>query len=409
MSKLKLPGRNNESVKTSDKSCTSSLNTKSPVELISVRRTLEETTADDFMWVYWENDRWMPFPYSVSSAIETAFQNGFEETLINEDYRIDLRYFVQEHLGDRNRQQVIRRWRRIPTQSLTDEPIDDDESRRYERFSFPLGLVSCCSAGVDTDYYGSPFIAKWYLTFTNGKRDVTFDSIFSALAQGIQEEGKAEKEHILKGIVCNLYQIKDKVYKKSENDKMEALEDYCAELYTRPCFMYRVVNIALRDNDFSKIQTLGPYCFLVFNYIGRYMNEKRSVSSRLLKAFRPVRSKQIKVYRGDYISHEMMGKYREAAETKCQYFKWLSFVSTSRDYDVAEKFAQNVLYIITMQDYSLRDQFADMSIISSCQQENEILLQPGVRFQVTKLEYDQMKNRPIVHVKIVPSYVSSLR
>ena len=409
MSKLNLLGNGHKSRKTTRKSVMSLSNTISPAELISVRRTLEETTSQDFIWVYWENDRWIPFADSVSAAMETAYRNGFEETLVHEGYRIDLKYFVQEHLSDRNRQQVIRRWRRIPTPSFTDELMDEDESRRYERFSFPLGLVSCCSAGVDTDYYGSPFIAKWYLTFTNGKRDVTFDSIFPALVQGIREEGKTEKEHIPNGIVYNLNKTKDELHQKSEKVKMEALEDYCAKLYTRPCFIHRVVNIALRDNDFDKLDILGPYCFLVFNYIGRHMNDERSIRFRLLKAFRPVRSKQITVYRGDYISPEMMEKYQEEIEGKSRYFKWLSFVSTSRDRDVAEKFAQNVLYIINMQDYSLRDQFADMSTISSCQHENEILLQPGVRFQVTKLEFDKMKKPSIVHVNIVPSYVSSLR
>ena len=408
MSKLNLPGNGHKSVKTALKSLMSLSSTISPAELISVRRTLEETTPEDFIWVYWENDRWIPFADSVSATIETAFRNGFEETFIHEDYRIDFKYFIQEHLSDRKRRQVIRRWRHIPTPSFRDELMDEDESRRYERFSFPLGLVSCCSAGMDTDYYGSPFIAKWYLTFTNGRRDVTFDSIFSALVQGIREEGKTEKEHILNGIVCNLNKMKNEVHQKSEKIKMEALEDYCAKLYTKPCFIYRVVNIALRDNDFNKLHTLGPYCFLVFNYIGRYMDDERSIRFRLLKAFRPVRSKQITVYRGDYISPEMMEKYQQDVEDKSRYFKWLSFVSTSRDRDVAEKFAQNVLYIINMQDYSLRDQFADVSTISSCQQENEILLQPGVRFQVTKLEIDKMK-LPIVHVNIVPSYVSTLR
>lgn len=408
MSKLNLPGNGHKSVKTALKSLMSLSSTISSAELISVRRTLEETTPEDFIWVYWENDRWIPFTDSVSATIETAFRNGFEETLIPEDYRIDLKYFIQEHLSDRKRRQVIRRWQRIPTPSFRDELMDEDESRRYERFSFPLGLVSCCSAGMDTDYYGSPFIAKWYLTFTNGKRDVTFDSIFSALVQGLREEGKTEKEHILNSIVCNLNKMKNEVHQKSEKIKMEALEDYCAKLYTKPCFIYRVVNIALRDNDFNKLHTLGPYCFLVFNYIGRHMNDERSIRRRLLKAIHPVRSKQITVYRGDYISPEMMEKYQQDVEDKSRYFKWLSFVSTSRDRDVAEKFAQNVLYIINMQDYSLRDQFADVSTISSCQQENEILLQPGVRFQVTKLETDKMK-LPIVHVNIVPSYVSTLR
>ena len=381
----------------------------SSVRLISMRPILETTAQSDFIWVYWENDKWTPFADSISSAIENAFRDGSEETFINGLYRIDLKCSTQERADNRNRKQPIRRcWRSLKS-SVANDRLDDDESRRCERFSFPLGLVSCCSASVDTDYYGSPFIAKWYLAFTKGKRNVTFASIFPVLVEGIREEGRTERENVVSTIMSNLNKINDEVLRKSEKVKMEELENYCATLYTKPCFMYRMVNIALRDSDYTKVRTLGPYCFLVFNYIGRHFDDERSIHRRLRKAFRPIRSRLLTVYRGDYISPEMLETYRQGAEDKSTYFKWLPFVSTSRERDVAESFVQNVLYIINMQDYSLRDQFADISTISSCQQEKEILLQPGVRFQVIKVESDDLQRSHLVHINIVPSYVSSLR
>jgi hypothetical protein len=51
----------------------------------------------------------------------------------------------------------------------------------------------------------------------------------------------------------------------------------------------------------------------------------------------------------------------------------------------------------------------DISAVSSYKQEKEILLQPGVRFQVVKVKFDDMKSLHLVHIKIVPSYVSRLR
>jgi hypothetical protein len=262
---------------------------------------------------------------------------------------------------------------------------------------------------VDTNYYGSPFIAEWFLIFTKGKRNVTFDSIFPVLVQGLQEEGQTEPEHVVRNIVNSFNKIKDEVLRKSEKKKMEALEDYCAELYTKPCFIYRMVNIALRDHDHTKRRTLGPYCFLVFNYIGRHFDDKFSIRRRLRQNFRPARSQPWTVFRGDYISREMIEEYRRAAGDQSKYFKWLPFVSTSRDQSIAENFAKNVLYVIELQHYSLKDQFADMSTISSFKGEQEILLQPGVRFQVVKLEFNDMKSLYSVHINIVPSYVSSLR
>ena len=379
------------------------------VRLISVRQIPEATAQDEFIWVYQNDDKWTPFSDSASSAIEKAFRSGFEETFIDEVYRIDLKYLIQEHVNDRSCKQPIQRRRRPLKSSVSSDEVNEDECRRCERFSFPLGIVSCCSASVDTNYYGSPFIAKWFLTFTSGKRSVTFDSIFPVLVQGLQEEGQTEAEHVVHNIVDSLNKIRDNVLRKSEKIKMEELENYCANLYTKPYFIYRTVNIALRDDDRSKLRTLGPYCFLVFNYIGRHLDDDFSVHRRLRQVFHPRRSQLITVFRGDYISHEMIDKYRQSAGNNSRYFKWLSFVSTSRDQNVAEQFAQNVLYIIELQGYSLKDQFVDVSTISSCQEEKEILLQPGVRFQVVKLEFDDMKRLHFVYINIVPSYVSSLR
>ncbi len=165
----------------------------------------------------------------------------------------------------------------------------------------------------------------------------------------------------------------------------------------------------MRDNDRTKQRTLGPYCLLVFNYIGRHSDDEFSIHHRLRQIFRSTEPQLMTVFRGDYISCEMIEKYRQAIGNKSKYFKWLPFVSTSRDQDVAEDFVQNVLYIIQLQRFLLKDQLVDISRISSYREEKEILLQPGVRFQVIKVEFDDMKCLHLVHISIVPPYVSSLR
>ncbi|CAF2792692.1 unnamed protein product [Rotaria sp. Silwood2] len=381
----------------------------SSVRLISVRKIPEASTENEFIWVYQMNDKWTPFSDTASSVIEKAFRHGFEEIFINEIYRIDLKHFVQEHIDDRNCKQSIRRRRRhLLKSSASSDEANEDESRRCERFSFPLGLVSSCSVSVDTNYYGSPFIAEWFLVFTNRKRKITFNSIFPALVQGLQEEGKTESERVVRNITDTLNKIRDESFRKREKNRMKELEICCAKLYTKSCFIYHTVNIALRDNDHTKLRTLGPYCFLVFNYIGRHLNDDFSIRRRFRQTLRPTKFQLTTVFRGDYISHEIIQEYQQAVGNNSKYFKWLSFVSTSRDQDVAESFARNVLYIIELQHYSLNDQFVDLSTISCHQEENEILLQPGVRFQVVKVEFDDMKGINLVHIKIVPSYVSTL-
>src|SRR4051794_13983238 len=40
----------------------------------------------------------------------------------------------------------------------------------------------------------------------------------------------------------------------------------CIRLYTMESFLYRLVNMTLRDNDLSKVDTLGPFCYLLFQF-----------------------------------------------------------------------------------------------------------------------------------------------
>jgi hypothetical protein len=277
------------------------------VKFISVRQIPEASAQYEFIWVCETNDKWTPFPDAISSSMEKAFRCGLKEIFIHGIYRIDLKCFVQEHIDDQNCKQSIRRRRRHPHKSLvSSDEASEDQSRRCERFSFHLGLVSGCSASVDTNYYGSPFIEEWFLTFTKGKRSVTFDSIFPVLVQGLQEEGQTEPEHVVRDIVDSFNKIRNAVLRKSETKRMEELENCCAKLYTKPCFIYRTVNIALRDNDHTKQRTLGPYCFLVFNYIGRCFDDDFSIHRRLRQTFRLTGPQLMTVFRGDYISDEII-------------------------------------------------------------------------------------------------------
>jgi hypothetical protein len=376
----------------------------SSVKLISKRRIPEASDENEFTWAYETNDTWIPFSDGISSSIEKAFQQGSKEIFIDGIYRIDLEDFVRENVNDQKHKQSIRR-RRVSKSSFSNE----DESRRNERFSFHLECVSRCSASADTNYYGSPFIAEWYLTFTKGKRNITFDSIFHVLVQGLREEGPKNESKCVDDIVNNLNKIRDEVLQKSEKQKMEELENYCARLYTKSCFIHRIVNIALRNNDHTKQRTLGPYCLLVFNYIGRHVDDDFSIRRRLRQSFRSTKPQLMTVFRGDCISREMIEEYQQAVGNKSKYFKWLPFVSTSRDQTVAECFLGNVLYKIQLERSLLKDQLVDISSISSFNDEEEILLQPGVRFQVDKVELDKIKYLPLVSINIVPSYVSTLR
>ncbi|CAF5118411.1 unnamed protein product, partial [Rotaria sp. Silwood1] len=107
------------------------------------------------------------------------------------------------------------------------------------------------------------------------------------------------------------------------------------------------------------------------------------------------------LYRGDRNSDNAVEEYRRAAGDCSKQFKWLPFVSTSYDRAVAEKFAVDVLYVIEMRSYSSNeDQFTDLTTLSNYSDEKEVLLLPGVQFQVNKLEFDNENGLHLVYIKI---------
>ncbi len=384
-----------------------------------MRQILKASDQDEFFWICQTNTdpwnttqipEWTPYPDDVSSAIEKAFRRGSTQIFIDEIYRIDLEHFVQEHIDNPNRQRPIRRRQRSSLNSSTSSDEEAErESWRRERLSFPLGLVSAGSTATDTNYHGLPFVTDWLLAFTKGKMNVTFDSIFPVLVQGLEQEGQIESTTVTREIVDILNEVKVKNLKKKEKKKMEDLQACCVKLYTKDCYIYRVVNTALRDDDRTKLNTLGPYCYLIYNYIGQHPNDYLSIRYRLREALHPTESRSMIVYRGDHISRETIEEYRQAAGDDTKYFKWLPFVSTSLDRDVAESFGSNVLYIIELQRYLSNDQFANLKTNTYKKSEEEILLRPGVRFRVDKVKFDDETGRQLVYIKVVPSYVSNLR
>src|SRR5205809_333813 len=93
------------------------------------------------------------------------------------------------------------------------------------------------------------------------------------------------------------------------------------------------------------------------------------------------------VYRGEKLSLDQIEIYRQAVG-KGYYYKWSSFVSTSKLREVAEMFGSNVLYTIQIQRISYNDQYVDISSIAYNKDEEEILLRPGVRFKIDSYDYD---------------------
>ena len=382
-----------------------------PVKLTSMKSLSERSSTNTFFWVYqtnvdpWnssETPQWAPYPDHVSSKIEDAFRRGCEKVFIYEMYRIDLVQFIQQNIDHNDRQRRVRR------RNGQNNEESSNELWRCERLSFPLGPASANSTVLDTRYHGLPYITDWLLTFTKGKIKVTFQSIFPALVQGLEQEGRNQSSSVTSEVVKMLNEVRDETLNKREKIKMKKLQICCIRLYTKDYYVFRVVNTALRDDDRSKLHTIGPYCFLLYNYVGQRFNDWFSIPRRFRQLIKPNESQSVVVYRGDHIFRDTIEQYRQAAGKKGKYFKWLPFVSTSLDREVAESFGCNALYSIELERYSSNDQFAILKTNACIEDEQEVLLKPGVRFRVIRIHFDHHFGRYLVHLKIIPSYISNL-
>ncbi|CAF3121944.1 unnamed protein product [Rotaria sp. Silwood2] len=341
-------------------------------------------------WSSNEAEEWIPFADIISGQIEQAYQGQQSEVMISENYKIDLNRLLQVDIHDFDKQRPIRRC------SKTGDIV---AFYRRQRFNFAQPIRR--SMTDDTLDYGCNFITDWLILFTKGTLKFKTSSLIAALISGILVEGEKQNHLVAaQSLIEEIQSIKKKTIGK--------LQRCCARLYTKPCFLFRSVNRTLRDDDRSKLDTLGPFCYLVFNYINIRHNEYLSIRNQLKRFIkRTDNTSEITVYRGETLSHDDIEMYRKAAG-KGDFYKWLSFVSTSRSRDVAEKFGANVLHIITIRRFSSNDQYTDLQSIAYCKDEEEILLRPGVRFKVDDAYDDPNSERCIFHIQIEPSFISNL-
>ncbi|CAF1558818.1 unnamed protein product, partial [Adineta steineri] len=152
----------------------------------------------------------------------------------------------------------------------------------------------------------------------------------------------------------------------------------CIQLYTRESFLYHVLNTALRNNDHSKLNTLGPLCFLMRDY------------SRSCTEFIGT------VYRGVQLPFATIESYKQAIGS---WHTWSSYTSTSKDREMAE-FRGNTLFIIEITNIKLSVPRAyDVASISHFPSEEEVLLPAGVSFQVISVEQD-LQQKYIIYIKL---------
>ena len=150
-----------------------------------------------------------------------------------------------------------------------------------------------------------------------------------------------------------------------------------ARLYSADSFLYSLVNSTLRNNNVTKLETLGPFCYLLNWYLVRNNCSEESL-----------------LFRGMTLTDDMLEEYEQAIG---KIIVWPAYTSTTKNRHVAEMFANNTVVIITAK----RDNHlyrSDISSLSVFPQEQEVLLDSQYKFHVDKIERDFMNKKNIIHM-----------
>ncbi|CAF3660015.1 unnamed protein product [Rotaria sp. Silwood1] len=340
--------------------------------------------------------QWNKYRLRISSMIENAYNSHQSTVIIDNDYVVDFENMIQFNVHDRNQQAEVKR---CTSKDVENEVI---ESTRY---LYPFDTILENTVKDNGLVYGCEFVFRWIRDCNNENANPRTRDIFPLLVHGIETEAHIAKEskNTLKDIINQLEQTRHRYRDANEDLRMKFLRQCCAKIYTGEFFLYKVLNKTLRKNDFSKLHTLGPYCFLLYNYIGSHVNN--AWLSRYKRRFRHIKMASLVVYRCDFASEQTINEYKKAVGQTNKYFKWTTFVSTSKQRNQAEKFRNNTLYIIKLIQADINDQYSDLTEISYYPREQEVMLAPGVRFKVQGVSFDDQLQQNEITIEIVPSHM----
>ncbi|CAF1074100.1 unnamed protein product [Didymodactylos carnosus] len=325
------------------------------------RQAVKGTDRPRAQW-YWNSsydpwstsgkEEWTKYSDIQSEIIEEAF-NGKSKTELAEldNYWINLKDSVQISKSDQNKQRPIQR-------VLIKR--NENEGLREQRFFLPHPLKPFNHNHRSNAY---TFLSLW----KKGKQ-LSNAEIVEQAAVGIILEGKQLDEHReSQWIAEKLTAVKNK--------NRQEIYNCCIMLYTMECFLYKLINKALRENDRSKEKTLGPFCYILFRSWFLDANNYRQ-----------------QLYRGVNTDENMVKSYNEATgETRC----WDSFTSTSKSRKKAESFGNTLFTIDATNNTGI-----DIAPSSRYPDEEEVLLPPGTVFQIIKVKPAPETGKTYIDLKL---------
>ena len=168
--------------------------------------------------------------------------------------------------------------------------------------------------------------------------------------------------------------------------------------YTRESCLYRMLNKALRVQDFDQLFALRFFITDIARQL-KSEYEKFNRTSDTRSTFR--------VYRGQLLGNDELTLIKNNTG---QLLSMNSFLSTSRDRFTASRFAlhapanrdtQKVIFEIEINPRCETKPFADVTKISYCAGENEVLISLGALFRIGKVIEDKNDQLWVVHMALV--------
>jgi hypothetical protein len=300
-----------------------------------------------------KNDDWKAYEEIENEMIEDAYEKGEPEVLLD-DYTIDLKRRFQYDYVDVKKQRLVMR--------IVSDKID--YKHRKKRFDIPELPVTktFTSSGV----WSSAFIEEW---IRRNPQYLFKTDIIEQLSSGIIEEGrKRDKQCQAQFLMQDL--------KKMQRDipNMTELEKFSVCLYTKASFVYELINQVLRDNDLSKVDTLGPVCCLLRNFLSKRNAHESDENNN--SAIPEV------VYRGTTLTPDMLQLYKESVG---QVKSWLPFSSASKSRNVADIYGNTLFILEFATDTAPSYPGRNIESLSYFPLEEEVLLYPGVDFRIEKV------------------------
>jgi hypothetical protein len=311
-------------------------------------------------WSEGSDTEWTKYRDIEMQIIEHAYKEEKCEILLDK-YRIDFKQLIQFNRADSSKQRPVRR----------EIGCQRQDCLREERFSSPLVLTSAPSYG--TAHAWCPFLTEWLKLPAGKKALLNFSSSIDMCVDGILQEATKHQSASLAEANWMVEQLR-----ACKSKPRRDISKICIHLYTRETFLYHVLNVALRDMDYSKLETLGPLCFLIRDY------------SRSCADFTGT------VYRGIGLPMAAILTYKRAVGT---WRTWPSYTSTSKSRQMAELLG-NTLFIIEITKIKPSSPRAyDIAELSQFPNEEEVLLPAGISFQVISVEQDPQQ-KYVIQIKV---------